>query len=155
MKQARLLGSLLVAIVVFSGNSILAQQNEARATIERLAEQWSEAYNRGDIAAVAELYTEDAQFFVSTGQVLEGRTAIQSVLQGILDAGATEQSLEPTEAEILGDTAYTISSYTFRSADGQVVQEGHSILIWKQVDGEWKVYRQINNRKMPPARSDG
>ncbi len=107
------------------------------------------------IAAVAELYTEDARFFVSTGQVLEGRAAIQSVLQSIFDAGATEQSLEPIEAEILGDTAYTISSYTFRSADGQVVQEGHNMLIWKQVDGEWKVYRQINNRKMPPPEATG
>ena len=142
MKQARLtVFALLSAFVLGFG---LAQED-----IDSVRQQYADLYNRGDIAGLVGLYTEDATLYNSSGEVVESRAAVQENLQGTYDAGATQISIEATETEVVGDTAYDIGSYTFTSAEGETVASGNYMVILKQVDGEWRIHRHIANQMMP------
>ncbi len=45
------------------------------------------------------------------------------------------------EVSASGDMAYEIGSYifSFRSPNGQIKDTGHYVLVYKKVDGEWKL----------------
>ena len=77
----------------------------ARAAITAANEQWTAAFNKGDAAGVAANYTEDAQILPPNSEIVSGRTAIQGVFQGFIDAGL-KVTLEAKEVEGHGDIAF-------------------------------------------------
>jgi uncharacterized protein (TIGR02246 family) len=105
-------------------------------------------YAQGDAAGMAALYTDDGQLLPPNADFVAGRPAIQQFWQSLMDEGITRVKLEIVEANAAGDTAYEVSRYTTYAGD-QVADEGKYIVIWKQVDGAWKLYRDIFNSSMP------
>jgi len=57
------------------GSPALAQN---KATIEKLNDVWTAAFNKGDTAAVAALYTEDAYVLPPGSAMVKGRAAIEA-----------------------------------------------------------------------------
>src|SRR5258708_33159590 len=57
------------------GSPALAQN---KATIEKLNDVWTAAFNKGDAAAVAALYTEDAYVLPPGSAMVKGRAAIEA-----------------------------------------------------------------------------
>jgi len=57
--------------------------------------------------------------------------------------------LEIIEVEGHGDTAIEVGKYTLSGEAGQVLDRGKYIIIFKQVDGQWKLHRDIFNSSMP------
>jgi uncharacterized protein (TIGR02246 family) len=142
---------LAVAAAVLALGAAWAQPNDMDE-IRSVSQQWADLYNAGDIAALADLYLEDAVLYGNTGQVLAGRAAIQAALQAAHDSapGAmTRQSLN--ETEVLGDTAYDIGTYTVTDASGAVLARGYFLTVLKRTEGGWRIYRQIDNLEPSPS----
>ena len=57
------------------GSPALAQN---KATIEKLNDVWTAAFNKGDAAAGAALYTEDAYVLPPGSAMVKGRAAIEA-----------------------------------------------------------------------------
>ncbi len=151
MRNAHPTWPLACALLLFVGcANPQAQDNteEARAGIEAVNAQFMAALGQGDAAAMAGLYTEDAQQMPPNGAIVSGRAAIQAGLQQLIDGGLGLQ-LEATEVEGHGDTAHEVGKYTM-TLDGKTVDEGKYIVIWKNVDGQWKLHRDIFNSNNPP-----
>ena len=87
----------------------LAQEDEV-AAIDALGAQWSGAYNAGDAEGVANLYTEDAIFSDASGQVIEGRQALNAYMQADIEAGPAQIAIDPMEMDVSNDTAHAIGS---------------------------------------------
>lgn len=126
------------------------------ATFDEMRQQWQEAYNRGDLRAVAELYTEDARYYATDGHVDEGRLAIAVARQNEYDelqrrlGGTTfATKLEARERQEVGDTAVEIGDHTVSTSDGQVVVKGSYMGIAKKVRGEWKITRHMTTGVLP------
>ena len=62
-----------------------------------------------------------------------------------INMGVKSIKLDIIEVEQHGDTAIEMSRYTLRSADGQVIDQGKGVVIWKYVDGAWRMHRDIWN----------
>src|SRR5436305_2495505 len=58
---------------------VLAQ---SKAAIQKLNDQWAAAFNKGDAAAVAAMYTSDAYLLPAGAPMAKGRAEIQKVLAG-------------------------------------------------------------------------
>ncbi len=142
--------TLALTVLLIVGCAAPQQDNtdEARAGIEATNAQFMEAFSQGDAAAVVACYTEDAQFLPPNSEIVSGREAVQEAIQGLIDAGIKGLRLEATEVEGHGDTAHEVGKYTM-AIDGETVDEGKYIVIWKNVDGQWKLHRDIFNSNNP------
>jgi uncharacterized protein (TIGR02246 family) len=132
----------------------MTMRQTARDAITALTEQFEAASRRQDAAAMAELYTEDGQFFPLGSDVVTGRQAIQAAYQSLLDLGAKAIRLENDEVEDFGDTAVAVGRYTLEGDGGHVLDRGHYISVLKQEGGQWRYHRDIGTSstvQLPPS----
>tara|TARA_B100000959_G_scaffold285684_1_gene361281 strand:- start:4739 stop:4918 length:180 start_codon:yes stop_codon:yes gene_type:complete len=57
--------------------------------------------------------------------------------------------LETIEADGHGDKIIEVGKFTLEGAEGQTIDHGKYIVIWKNEDGQWKVHRDIINSSLP------
>jgi uncharacterized protein (TIGR02246 family) len=120
-----------------------------REAIAAAGEAFAAAYNGGDAAGVAALYTEEGQLLPPNADFMVGREAIQAFWQGVMDAGIASVKIEIVEVDGHGDTAIEVSKFTLHAQDGTELDAGKFIVVWKRVEGEWKLHRDIFNSSKP------
>ena len=108
------------------------------------------AFRRHDAAGLAKLYTEDGQVLPPNGDFVTGYEALQGFWSAVMDMGVKEAKLEISEVDEFGDTAVEVSRFTMFGGEGQVLDKGKYIVIWKRIDGNWLLHRDIFNSSMPP-----
>lgn len=121
----------------------------AREDIEAALATFATAFNNGDGAGVAVLYTDDAALLPPGEARVDGRAAIQAYWQGAIDAGLTDIALQAVEVEEDGDMAYEVGGFSL-AAPGEngakVTVTGKYIIVWKKgADGAWRLHRDIWN----------
>jgi uncharacterized protein (TIGR02246 family) len=118
------------------------------------SEQWEKAYNAGDAAAIAALYTEDGVMMPPNAEMAKGKQAIQAYLEKhITDAKGMTLELETVDGSKTGDMGYARGTWRMKDASGKVVDEGKWIEVRKNVDGKWRIHRDIWNSDRPLAHS--
>jgi len=111
--------------------------------------EFIKAFSNGDAAALAELYTEKAQLLPPNSDFVRGKEAIQAFWQGAIDMGVKQAQLEIVEVEDHGDTAIEVSKFQMLDAEGQVLDYGKYVVIWKKIEGKWKLHCDIFNSSKP------
>jgi ketosteroid isomerase-like protein len=82
--------------------------------------------------------------------IVAGRPAIRMIWQGAMNImGYKGIALEIVEVEEHGDTAYEVGKYTLLGKNGEVMDVGKYIVVWKHEAGEWKLHRDIINSNRP------
>jgi ketosteroid isomerase-like protein len=51
--------------------------------------------------------------------------------------------------EYSGNLGFFVGKYTLYGNENQVINKGKFITLFKNIDGEWKVYRDIFNSSVP------
>lgn len=127
----------------------MATATDVRAEIETANEGFMTAFNQGDAAAMAGLYTTDGQVLPPHSDFLTGPDAIKAFWQGVFDMGVKEVKLETVETEAHGDVATEVGKFTMFLEGGQVADAGKYIVAWKNEQGTWKLHRDIWNSSQP------
>ena len=130
------------------------QTADVREAISSANEQFMAAFNAGDAAGLAALYTTEGQLLPTGSDFITGTDAIESFWAGAFEMGIASATLETLEAEGMGDTAFEVGMYSLYGADGQVLDSGKYVVIWKQADGQWKLHRDIWNSNNPSPESE-
>ncbi len=117
--------------------------------IEQANAAFAAAYAKGDPKAVAEMYTEKARLLPPNAKVVEGRKAIEEFWKGVMDAGIKAIELKTIEVESFGDTIVEQGTATLFGKDKLVVDRGNYLVMWKRVDGKWKLHRDCWNSSEP------
>ena len=113
---------------------------------------FEQAYFSGDEDAIGRMYTEDAELLIPEAPVVCGRNAIAQVWKNILGSGGNTVRVKIGEIQENGDWAYDVGTFTASAADGNVLNAGKYIVIWKQqASGEWRIHRDIFNWDIPPT----
>ncbi len=125
--------------------------DSVRHEIERQVREFEGAFNRGDLAALAALYTEDATLLPPDSGTITGRAEIQRFWQGVRDSGARQAALRTQHVEGNGDMAAEVGA-----ADLTVEAEGGQsstvpvkyVVVWKrQAGGRWQLAVDIWNSR--------
>ena len=124
--------------------------SELRAAIEAANKVFMDAAARGDAAGVAALYTEDGQLLPPNAGPATGRAAVQAFFQAAMDMGIKSALLTTVEVEGHGDTATEVGRIKLFGEGEQELDQGKYLVIWKNVDGQWMLYRDIFNSSNPP-----
>ena len=72
-------------------------------------------------------------------------------MQGIIDMGIQGLKLQSLEVEIIGDTAFEVGTYQLVVEGGAEADSGKFIVVWKNVDGQWRLHRDMINTSLPAA----
>ncbi len=117
-----------------------------KATIEKLNDAFAQAFNAGDMAALAGMYTSDAYLLPPQADLMRGRDAIQTFWKA---AGEQVGDLKLTAVDVkpLGpDAAREVGTFTLKTK-GQQQQEvaGKYVVVWQKVGNDWKLATDIWN----------
>lgn len=126
----------------------MSQQSDVASAIRAVNAEFTACFNRGDLAAVAALYTNDAQLLVPNHEPFSGPAAIQAVLTGLRGDGAS-LALESLEVEGSGDAVAEVGRYTLTLADGEPADRGKFIVLWRRVGGAWRLHRDMISSDLP------
>ena len=141
-KRILFFAALLAFVVPASAKADTKSQIEARA------KEWADKYNAGDAAGVAAFYEEDGQILPPQTDAVAGRAKIQEYWQGVMGAGVKSAALEMLEVHASGDIAGEVGRYVMKNAEGQEVDHGKYIVLWKKKKGSWVIVRDIWNSSM-------
>lgn len=141
----RLIACFALAALLISA----AIAGSPRSHIDELSGQFVAAFNAGDGAALAGLYSENAALFPPGGDRVSGRAAIQAFWQGVLDSGIKLDELNTVEVDARGDLASEVGSLVLSAPgdDGTVKIVGQYIVVWKRSGHTWQLHRDIWNTK--------
>lgn len=143
---------LLITLVIICAASIAQAQQSVRTAIEANTKQFIEAFNKGDAAAVANMYAVDARVLPPNSAMVEGRANIQKFWQGAMTAGLKMVSLDAVKVEAQGNIAVEVGRYvaTAPGAGGATTTDkGKYVVVWKRQGGTWKLAVDTYNSDMP------
>ncbi len=146
------------AVVLLLGITVSACQppqaetpTDVSAEIRLADDQFATAFAAHDAAALARLYTPDAQLLPPNSDFVTGREAIQTFWQGVMDAGVAAATLTVEEVVGADSMAVDVGRYVLSAADGSVIDEGKYIVWWQRTPAGWRLHRDIWNTSRPAS----
>jgi uncharacterized protein (TIGR02246 family) len=139
--------SSLVSVILVVGLVLASRPgraDEVRDAVEASNRAFIAAFLRGDSAAIAQLYTENAQVIAPGEPVARGRAAIAAAWQNAIDSGVKDVKLQTAEVESAGDLASETGTVRLVAKDGSITQARY-VVVWKREGGRWKLHRDIWN----------
>ncbi len=116
--------------------------------IQKLEDQFAQAANKQNAAAVAQFYTEDATVLPAGADMVKGRDGIQKLWGALIKDNSPNLMLTTVNVEDYGQAAREIGQFSFdaHGQQGQVSKvEGKYVVVWKKIGGEWRLDTDIWN----------
>lgn len=127
---------------------------DVRKAIEKVNLKEGEGFRRGEAAAVAALYTEDAVLLPPNSEMIQGRQKIEEFWSIAMQMGVKDVVLTTVElSKVCGDTVHEMGNYTLKIhpiGKKPIEDKGKYIVIWKHTADGWKLHRDIWNSNLPP-----
>lgn len=127
-------------------------ETNAEEEIDRLFREWAEAGRRGDAHALAQMVTEDAEFWSQGAPPLQGRDEVVARMAAFFETYEIDQGFERQELVLSGDLAFVRGMEVNRVTprDGapalEIRQRAFSVLF-RGPDG-WRFARGMTHK--PP-----
>jgi ketosteroid isomerase-like protein len=106
---------------------------------------------RANAAKAISFYADDAVMMLDQGSLLEGKQAIQGLLEAMINAKLLPVTKTIIEARTSGDLGFVAGTLTFRMGGGPSIA-AKGISFWKRVNGQWKIAYDILNRTGAPPK---
>jgi ketosteroid isomerase-like protein len=123
---------------------------KARSFIDSINAKFTEEFKKGDSVALASHYSTDAEMLFANSEPIK-RKDILSEWGGMLRTGIKDFTFATTDITGSGDLLVETGTYEMKTADKKLIDKGKYVVVWKQQNGEWKLYRDIGNTSMPAA----
>jgi len=121
----------------------------AKAEIVEANKEFMKIFAAGDSIGLANLYTNDAKFMMNGAPAVSGKKNIQSTISAIMNSGVSSVNL--TTIDIWGtENLITEEGGLSLFVSDDEIDKGKYIVLWKKVDGKWKLFRDIFNSNLPP-----
>ncbi len=115
---------------------------------ESAATALEQAFNKGDVQACVDVYTEDAELIPEDGPVVRGRKALTEFFKDQV-ARDTSFDTDTTYSAVRGDLGVEQGTYRVRDVQrGVDVEYGEYLNVWRKVNGQWHAYRSMYNITM-------
>lgn len=117
-------------------------------TIKKNISAFSKAYMSGNIDELVDMYTDDGKIMPNNTKIMSGKTDLKSYWEIPAGVKIVYHKVTPTEISIVNETAYDYGYYegkTLTKDKKEVTWKGKYVIIWKKVNGEWKIYLDIWN----------
>jgi ketosteroid isomerase-like protein len=113
---------------------------------------FAKAFNAGDAAQIATLYSKDAIFMMPESPAYKATKGVRDLNQSLIDAGWRNIKFKTIKSGSDGDLAFNIGSVSMDqpSADGTARVKGKYMDVYRrQKDGSWKIIATMYNTDAP------
>ncbi|NBC66131.1 MAG: DUF4440 domain-containing protein [Bacteroidetes bacterium] len=145
-KTLRLVAFSFLFMLTANITNVWAQSmssEELKETINNNYKQFTQFIKNNEPGELAEtLYTNDAKFYPPNGGMVEGTVGVTKAFEGLIGAGLVIEP-EAQEVEIFGEHAYEYGIGSVYNKSGEKIRDERYVCIWKNVDGTWKIYRDL------------
>lgn len=130
---------------------------EASREIDRTLAEWASAIAEGDLAILASLVTQDAEFWTQGAPALVGRHAVVEAFRPFFERYKLSQGFKVQERWVGSDWAFLrgVELNTLEPRDGsprrEVKQRAFSLLR-REGDGRWRFARGMTNQAPEQSR---
>jgi ketosteroid isomerase-like protein len=122
--------------------------SDPTAEISAVQQRFLRLFAINDPEGIGDCYTQDAQMLAPNMNAICGRAAIRGVFKFTAVRGHTLE-FETQELDVTGETAIEVGRYMRRRGDGSLFDRGKYLVIWKRVEGEWKIHRDTFSTSIP------
>jgi ketosteroid isomerase-like protein len=122
---------------------------KAKTAIRELDDKFSADVKRGDSLAVASHYGADALAMPPNGEPVS-KDGLSSMWGEAIRMGVKDLKLEITEVNGNEHLLAETGKYEMYGENNKILDKGKYVVVWKQENGAWKIYRDIWNTSMPP-----
>jgi len=124
--------------------------DSAKAAIASSNKMYNECFAKNDSTGFVGCYTSDAILMAPNMPALTGSEAIKAFFNGGYAMGIRGIDLVTTEVNGGAEMVYETGTYSVKDGSGNSLEKGKFIVIWKNVNGSWKMHRDIYNSDAPP-----
>jgi len=118
---------------------------QTTAQIQKLNNQWIAAFNKGDAAAVAAIYTIDAYVLPAHGRMVKGRPAIEAFWKQHMSSATIEKIMTLDVKPLGGNAAREIGIATLKKVQPPQDFVIKYAVVWQKEGGRWKLLQDIWN----------
>jgi len=140
--------ALPVAATLIVGGCVTHDEQQLQRDVTMALEM---AFNKGDIQACTDLYTDDAEIISDRNNPVIGKKAINEFFR----QQVSTDLLFDTDSKVTvvsGDVAMEQGTYKVRNvAQGVDVEFGDYLNVWRRTNGHWKAYRSMYNVTRQPG----
>lgn len=133
---------------LLSCNKKSVNSNDAiRQIIIKKYEKVRATLKNGDPNYVLNMHSKDAVLFLKNGTQVDGIAALKIFYEKVAPTGIDIEST-PTTIELLSENvAFEVGTFTSTSKTG-IQNSAKYINIWKKTDGDWKLFKSIDQAKL-------
>jgi len=119
---------------------------QSKAEMQKLNDQWADAFNKGDAAAISAMYTADAYLLPAGAEMVKGRAAIEGFWRQSMQQLGDIKCMTIDVKPLGSSAAREIGTCSFRTK-GQSPQESSLkyAVVWQKEGGRWKLLQDIWN----------
>lgn len=147
---------VLVSIVLIMPPALFSQDaqtlSEDEQAVTEAMNELFETWNGGDVEGHVAMFTEDSIELPPNQAIVVGKEEISRRKQASMERADAQLHARIDELIVAGDWAIVrITGYgTIAIKDGpEILADDKAILIWKRVDGSWKLSHDIWNSNKP------
>ena len=148
--------SMMVAatllVTAFLSGPVLA--DSAKREIDALNAQWVAAFKAKDYATIESLMAPGSLLLAPGNPPIQGAENVVETWKswGELSNVTITFGAQRIEAAASGELAYDYGAYNFGfdTDNGPFAEKGKYIVVWKKIDGAWKIAADIFNNNTAP-----
>jgi ketosteroid isomerase-like protein len=126
--------------------------DSARNEIDKANLLFIDLFNKSDSVGLANMFTSDGKSMEPNEPSFIGRAKIQTHYSIVMSAGANKLGLSTTGLWGDEDMLAEEGEFIFMDKDEKQLDKGKYIVLWKQEDGNWKLFRDCYNSDLPVPR---
>ena len=166
MKQNSILFSLFFIVVSFTfiacNNSDKKESSKtpeasltsfdlvkAKKSIEDANTEHMNLIKNSDSIGFANHYTSDAKIMAPGSPTISGRDNFRGFLHGFAKMGLNDFRLKTVDVWGSNDLLGEEGNWSLYDAKGTELDHGKYVVLWKQEDGKWKLFRDCWNSDAP------
>lgn len=123
--------------------------DSVKATIAANNKTYGEAIAKGDSTSFVNLYTDDLCLYAPNMPEICGKAGVGKFFGMMQQMGVKGLILKTTDVFGSKDFVTETGTYDMQIADGKSVDKGKYVVVWKQVNGQLKLHRDIFNSDVP------
>jgi ketosteroid isomerase-like protein len=142
---------LIITFVILAGcqqqtgdtKTAVFDMQKAKSFIDSINTKFSEQIMNGDSVALASHYAPDAELLFSNSEPIKGKDIV-TAWGSMIRSGIRNMTFTTTDLTGCDDFLIETGYFEIKENDNKV-NKGKYVVVWKQQNGEWKLYRDIGN----------